>query len=66
VLFAIERGAYHMPLQRELLPDRPEAREKFLCAFRGAKVAHAPQEVPSGDATLAFACRLMAVLVCME
>ena len=54
-LFAIERGAYHMPLQCEMLPDlyRPEAREKLLCAFRVAKAAHA---------TLAFARRLMAVL----
>ena len=42
-----------MPLEREMLPDRPEAREKFLCAFRIAKAAHA---------TLAFACRLVAVL----
>ncbi|MFL9902055.1 hypothetical protein PQR71_28585 [Paraburkholderia fungorum] len=24
-----------------MLPDRPEAREKFLCAFRVAKAAHA-------------------------
>ena len=42
-----------MPLEREMLPDRPETREKFLCAFRVAKATHAP---------LAFACRLMAVL----
>jgi hypothetical protein len=42
-----------MPLEREMLPDRPEAREKFLCAFRVAKATHAP---------LAFACRLVAVL----
>src|SRR5258708_13892832 len=51
-----------MALEREVLPDRPEAREKFLCAFRVAKAAHAPKEVPLGDATLAFACRLVAVL----
>ena len=42
-----------MPLKREMLPDRPEAREKFLCAFWVAKATHAP---------LAFACRLVAVL----
>ena len=42
-----------MPLQCEVLPDRPEAREKFLSAFGVAKAAHA---------TLAFARRLMAVL----
>src|SRR5882757_5822569 len=36
-----------------MLPDRPEAREKFLCAFRVAKATHA---------TLAFAGRLVAVL----
>src|ERR1700688_4612590 len=51
-----------MPLEREMLPDRPEAREKFLCAFRVAKAAHAPKEVPLGDATLAFARWLVAVL----
>jgi hypothetical protein len=42
-----------MPLEREMLPDRTEAREEFLCAFRVAKAAHA---------TLPFARRLMAVL----
>jgi hypothetical protein len=42
-----------MPLEREMLLDRPEAREKFLCTFRDAKAAHA---------TLAFAGRLVAVL----
>src|SRR6202051_655730 len=36
-----------------MLPDRPEVREKFLCAFRVAKAAHT---------TLAFARRLVAVL----
>src|SRR5882757_2404589 len=36
-----------------MLPDRPEAREKFLCTFRVAKATHA---------TLAFAGRLVAVL----
>jgi hypothetical protein len=41
-----------MPLQCEVLPDRPEAQEKFLCAFRVAKAAHA---------TLALARRLVAV-----
>ena len=51
-----------MPLEREMLPDRSEAREKFLCAFRVVKAAHAPQEVHSGDAALAFARRLVAVL----
>ena len=47
-----------MPLQREVLPDAPEVREKFLCAFRVAKTAHAPKQVPLGDTTLAFACRV--------
>ncbi|SAL87630.1 hypothetical protein AWB67_07447 [Caballeronia terrestris] len=42
-----------MPLEREVLPDRPEAREKFPCAFWVAKAAHA---------TLAFARWLVAVL----
>jgi len=51
-----------MALKREMLPDRTEAREKFLCAFRVAKAAHAPKEVPLGNSTLTFARRLMAVL----
>ena len=42
-----------MPLEREVLPDRPEPREKFLCAFQVAEAAHA---------TLAFSRRLVAVL----
>lgn len=42
-----------MPLEREMLPDWSEAREKSLCVFRVAKAAHA---------TLAFARRLVAVL----
>src|ERR1700735_4006566 len=42
-----------MALEREVLPDRPEAREKFLWAFRVAKAAHA---------TLALARGWMAVL----
>ena len=42
-----------MPLEREMLPDRSKARKKLLCAFQAAKAAHA---------TLAFACRLMALL----
>src|SRR5476651_390191 len=42
-----------MPLECEMLPDRSQAREKFLCAFRIAKAAHA---------SLAFARRLVAVL----
>src|ERR1700710_500058 len=42
-----------MPFEREMLPDRPEAREECLRAFRVAKAAHA---------ALAFACRLVAVL----
>jgi len=36
-----------------MLPDRPEARERFLCASRIAKAAHA---------SFALACRLVAVL----
>ncbi len=42
-----------MPPDREVLPDRPEAREKFLRAFRVAKAAHA---------TLTFTRWLVAVL----
>src|SRR5580698_9090360 len=42
-----------MSLEGEILPDRPEAREKFLSAFRVAKAAHA---------TLAFWRWLVAVL----
>ena len=42
-----------MPFEREMLSDRPEAREECLRAFRVAKAAHA---------ALAFACRLVAVL----
>src|SRR5471032_523599 len=42
-----------MPLESEMLPDRPEAQEKFLRAFPVPKAAHA---------TLALACWLMAVL----
>lgn len=42
-----------MPLQGDVLPDRPEAGEKFLCAFRIAKASHT---------TLAFARRLVDVL----
>jgi NAD(P)H-nitrite reductase large subunit len=41
-----------MPLQCEVLPYRPEAREKLLCAFRVTKAAHA---------TLAFTRGLMTV-----
>jgi hypothetical protein len=42
-----------MPLQCEMLPNRPKAREEFLRAFRVEKAA---------NATLAFACWLVAVL----
>jgi hypothetical protein len=42
-----------MPLEREVLPVRPEARDKFLCASWVAKAAHA---------TLAFSRWLVAVL----
>ena len=52
-LFAIERGAQQMPLEREILSDRTKARKEFLCAFQVTKAAHM---------TLPFARRLMAVL----
>jgi len=52
-LFAIKCSAQHMPLEREMLADLLEAREKFLCALRVAKATHAP---------LTFACRSVAVL----
>lgn len=42
-----------MALKREMLPDRTEVRGEFLCAFWVAKAA---------NSTLAFACRLVAVL----
>jgi hypothetical protein len=51
-----------MSLQCEVLPDRPEGREKSLCAFRVAKAAHAPKETPLRDAPLAFTRRLVVVL----
>src|SRR6266403_2987 len=41
-----------MPLEREVLPDQSEARQECLRALRITKAAHA---------TLAFACRLVAV-----
>src|SRR5260370_41273653 len=41
-----------MPLEREMLPDQAEDREKLLWAFRGAKAKHA---------TLVFAGRLVTV-----
>lgn len=52
-MFAIERSVQQMPLQGEMLTDRPEAREEGLGAFRVAESAHAP---------LAFTGGLMAVL----
>jgi len=52
-LFAIEGSAQQMPVGREVLPDRPKAREKILCAFRVSKAAHA---------TLAFARWLVSSL----
>jgi hypothetical protein len=52
-LFSIKRSAQQMPLEREMLPDWPEAREKLLCSFWVAKAVHA---------ALSFARRLMAVL----
>jgi hypothetical protein len=51
-LFAIERSAQQMPLEREMLPDRSEARGEFLCAFRVTKATHS---------TLAFTRGLVAV-----
>jgi len=42
-----------MALECEMLPYRPEVCEEFLRAFRVAKTAHA---------SLAFACRWVAVL----
>ena len=52
-LFAVKRSAQQMPLEREVLPDRSEAREKRLGTLWVAKPAQAP---------LAFARRLMAIL----
>ena len=51
-----------MPLEREMLPDRPEARKEFLRTFWVSKTTHAPKEVPLGDATLTFTRWLVAVL----
>lgn len=41
-LFAVERSAQQMSLEREVLPDRSEAREKRLGALWVAKSAQAP------------------------
>lgn len=50
-LFAVERRAQQMSLEREVLPDRSKAREKGLSALWVAKSAQAP---------LTFTRRLMA------
>ena len=52
-LLAIERRAQKMSLEREVLPDPAEAREKSLRALGVTKSAHAP---------LTFTRRLMAIL----
>lgn len=52
-LFAVERSAQQMSLKREVLPDRPEARQERLSPFGRAETAHAP---------LTFTRRLMAIL----
>jgi hypothetical protein len=36
-----------MPLRCEVLPDRPAAREKCLCALWVAKAAHDPYDPPA-------------------
>jgi hypothetical protein len=51
-LLTIERSAKQMSLERKVLPDRDEARQEHLGAFRIAKATHA---------ALAFAGRLMTV-----
>ncbi|AMV45931.1 hypothetical protein ATN79_28735 [Paraburkholderia caribensis] len=51
-LFAVERRAQQMTLEREVLPDRSEARKKRLGALWVAKSAQAP---------LTFTRRLMAI-----
>jgi len=51
-LLAIERSAKQMSLERKVLPDRAEARQEHLGAFRIAKTTHA---------ALALSRRLMAV-----
>src|SRR5471032_2841246 len=52
-LFVVERSAQQMSLEREVLLDRSEAREKHLGALWVAKPAQAP---------LTFTRRLMAIL----
>jgi hypothetical protein len=51
-LLTIERSAKQMSLERKVLPDRAEARQEHLGAFRIAKATHA---------ALAFTGRLMTV-----
>ncbi len=51
-LFAVERRAEQMSLERKVLPDRSEVRKKRLGALGGAKPAKAP---------LTFTRRLMAI-----
>jgi hypothetical protein len=60
-VFAIKRGAYQMALEREVLPDRAEARQAGLSALGQPEAANAPQEVPLGDAALAFTRGLMTI-----
>jgi hypothetical protein len=54
-----------MALEREVLPDRAEARQEGLSALRQPEAAHAPQEVPLGDAALAFTRGLMTIVGAM-
>ncbi|SIT47031.1 hypothetical protein BN2475_710012 [Paraburkholderia ribeironis] len=58
-LFAVERRAQKMLLEREVLPDRVEARQtdRLEFGFRLAEAAHASKDVPLWDASLTFARR---------
>lgn len=47
-LFAIERSAQQMPLEREVLPDRPEARQEGLGARGQTETSHAALAFPRG------------------
>lgn len=51
-LFAVERSAQQMSLEREVLPDQAEARQERLSPFGLAETTHAP---------LTFTRRLMAI-----
>ena len=54
-LLSIERFAQQVSLQREVLADRPEAREEGLRALRVAKACHMPLSLPDGPTAVLHA-----------